>query len=277
MGDMICYAFENAKPFGEVFQWIAYISGVMAALKGVHHLKLHADNPQNNKLVVPLAYLGGSIGMLSLPSFVATLHESLGAEGAGGSFSCSDPGAVGEAVGLGQVVTNFVANFKEPLTDLTSLTAMLAGLLMIVNGLIKASKYGTDPKTYSLHSILTHLGFGALLTTIGSNMHTMMASLFGISEAESSSVLSWGQIEGLIGQPISEDFKLAVVSSLTFVQIMGAIAFVRGWLILKKVVEGSGNASLTQGLTHIIGGTIALNIFGFLTIMDATFGTSLLN
>jgi intracellular multiplication protein IcmC len=70
---------------------------------------------------------------------------------------------------------------------------------------------------------------------------------------------------------------LAVNSALTFVQVIGVIAFVRGWLILKKVVEGSGNVSLAQGLTHILGGVLAINIFQFLLIMDHTFGLNLLD
>ncbi|MFA5040412.1 MAG: hypothetical protein WC464_02105, partial [Bdellovibrionales bacterium] len=239
LGGMMCYAFENAKPFGQVFQWIAYISGVIAALKGIHHLRMHADNPQNNKIVIPMAYFGGAMCMLALPSFVATLTESLGTGGGhGGVFTCGAVGAVAAAEGLDQVVVNFVSNFKEPLTGLASLTAVLAGLLMIVNGLLKASKYGTDPKTYSVHSILTNLGFGTLLMTIGSNLRTVMASLFGVFDPAASSVLTWTKLETIIGAPVSEEFKLAIVSALTFVQIMGAIAFVRGWLVLKKVVEG---------------------------------------
>jgi hypothetical protein len=54
------------------------------------------------------------------------------------------------------------------------------------------------------------------------------------------------------------------------------IAFVRGWLILKRASEGSGQATMAQGFTHLFGGVLAMNIFGFLEIMDSTFGTNFL-
>ncbi|MFA4995353.1 MAG: hypothetical protein WC521_08650 [Bdellovibrionales bacterium] len=282
-GEVLCHAFINARSFGFIFELVAYCAGVLAALKGVYHLKLHADNPASNKLGVGLMYLFGSMGLLALPDVISTLEQSIvgytaKTSGGGSGLVCGNIGPVSAAEGLDQVVTNFVLNFKEPLTNVASLVAILAGLFMIVNGLIKASKYGTDPKTYSMHSILTNLGFGAILMTIGEMLPMMVHTVFGTEEISKSDTLQWDKLGALIGgDGVSEKFIMAVNSALTFVQVIGAIAFVRGWLILKKVVEGSGNVSLAQGLTHILGGVLAINIFGFLRIMDKTFGINLFN
>jgi len=277
VGDVLCYAFDNAKPFGEVFEWIAYICGIISAMKGVHHLKLHADSPANNKMNIGIMYLFGAMCLLALPSFIGALEHSLGyAVDSKGDFVCGEIGEVSEAEGLDQVVSNFVMNFKEPMISIVSVVAFLSGLFMVVSGLIKASKSGADPKNYSPHIILTHIGFGAILLTIGNMLPVVVASLFGTEDVAKESALSWTKLENLVG-PDSDltQFETAVTSALFFVQIIGVIAFVRGWLILKKVVEGSGNASLTQGLTHIIGGVFAINIFEFLRVMDRTFGTNL--
>jgi hypothetical protein len=277
-GDVLCNAFENAKPFASVFESIAYVSGALSTLRGVHLLRLHADDPRNNKLGVPLIYLAGAMVLLALPSFIVALENSFFVPAQGGGGSCQ-AGAVAAATGLENVLHNFISNFREPLLLVTSLTAILSGLFMIVRGLIKASKYGTDPKTHSIHSILTNVGFGAFLMMIGSNLNMMLATVFGKGTSmgnvgiDSKTVLAWKAVDVLGG---SEKFALAIASALTFVQLIGAIAFVRGWLILKKVVEGGSNASLTQGLTHILGGVLAINIGGFLEIMDKTFGTGLL-
>ena len=41
---------------------------------------------------------------------------------------------------------------------------------MIVRGLVKASKYGFDPKTHSVNSIVSCIVFGAILMTVGANL-----------------------------------------------------------------------------------------------------------
>jgi hypothetical protein len=72
-------------------------------------------------------------------------------------------------------------------------------------------------------------------------------------------------------------FSNAIEAALTFFQLIGMIAFVRGWMIMKSASEGTGNATMAQGITHIIGGVCALNIFQFLHVFDYTFGTNLLS
>jgi hypothetical protein len=55
-------------------------------------------------------------------------------------------------------------------------------------------------------------------------------------------------------------------------QLVGLISFVRGWNILRNAIEGVGQATVPQGLTHIIGGVLAMNISGFMVALDATLG-----
>ncbi|MDD3029199.1 MAG: hypothetical protein PHS57_02820 [Alphaproteobacteria bacterium] len=273
-GEVLCLAFDNAKEFTNVFEWISYVCGVIAALRGVYQLKLHADSPQNNKISTALCYLGGSAALLSLPSVVFMLENTL--EFALGSHIECDAGATHPTEGLDGLITNFVNNVRSPLLGVASLTAFLCGLFMVVHGLIKASRYGTDPRTNSLHSILTNLGFGAILMAMGSSLSTMLVSVFG--DATVATELSWDNFSATIGDDeASRHFFSTVNAALTFVQIIGAIAFVRGWLVMKKVVEGGSNATVAQGLTFIIGGVLAINIFEFLFVMDNTFGTGLLN
>jgi hypothetical protein len=276
LGTIFCNAVKNARPFGDVFAYIAYVSGIISMLRGIHLLRMHAEDPRNHKLNVPLMFLFGAACLLMFPTAVATIENTLYVPVLGGGLNAIDctAGAVPPSVtGLEGMLTNFVTNISVPLSMVISITAVLAGLLMILRGLMKASKYGTDPKTNSIHSILTHLGFGALLVTLGDNLQMMLDSVFG-SGTHRTSAIAWGASLSAIVTP---EFQTAVNSALIFVQLIGGIAFVRGWLVMKKVVEGGSNATLTQGLTHIIGGVLAINIGGFLTLMDVTFGTNLLH
>jgi hypothetical protein len=285
-GNLLCRAFDNATSFGPLFVQIAYAAGALFGLRAVYHLRAHAEDPRNNKLTTPLMYLFGSACLMSLPGVVETLERSLGytvTEGGVGSCAAisvsSSTGGAATDVGLDGMLVNFIANIKGPMQDVISITAILCGLFMILHGLMKAAKYGTDPKANSIHSILTNLGFGAALMTIGDNMNLMVDTLFGGDTAEKGMGISQGTVMAwkAVSDLGSDQFAAAIAAALTFIQIIGAIAFVRGWLIMKKVVEGGGNVSLAQGLTHILGGVLAINIGGFLPLMDMTMGTGLMN
>lgn len=273
LGDMFVNAYNNAKPFAFIFLMIAYISGVIVALQGIHHLRLHTENPQNNPLYKALMLFFGSMCLLALPEFVDAVVESIfgSAGGVGGSMGYSALAGSSGGTGLDGMLSNFVSNIQAPLQNVISAAARISGLFMMVRGLMKASKYGFDPKTNSVHSILTNIGFGAILISSG-NLDIMLGSLFGGTDISSPSALSWN-----LPTTVSTEFTTAVSAALTFVTLIGAIAFVRGWLIMKKVVEGGGNVTLAQGLTHILGGVLAINIGQFLVLMDKTFGTGLLN
>ncbi len=282
LGGLLCNAFNNSLPFGSLFQWIAYLVGVVFAIQGVHHFRGHSEDPRNHPLHRSVLLWGGAACLLSLPSAVGAIMSSLLTPTGNGTLSCDPSGGGGGAGGQGldQMISAFVTNIENPLLAVVSIVAILAGLWMMVHGFIKASRHGFDPRANSVQSITANLVFGCLLMTIGDNLNMMLSSIFGDGITANnvgitqSSVLQWGFVSALGGG--STQFATAVASALTFFQLIGAIAFVRGWLIMKKVVEGGGNVTMAQGITHIVGGVLAVNIAGFLTIMDATFGTNML-
>lgn len=63
----------------------------------------------------------------------------------------------------------------------------------------------------------------------------------------------------------------AIKGVLLFVKLVGTLAFVRGFLILKDVGEGKQNAGMGRALTHIFGGAAAININATIAVLGATF------
>jgi intracellular multiplication protein IcmC len=61
---------------------------------------------------------------------------------------------------------------------------------------------------------------------------------------------------------------------LQLIQIVGLIAFIRGWLILVKTATGQQGGGIGKGITHIIGGVLALNIVGTQQVINASLGIS---
>ncbi|HUY67724.1 MAG TPA: hypothetical protein VMV79_00295 [Alphaproteobacteria bacterium] len=283
LGEVICnVSNEVGGGYGfsvsNIISGIAYIAGAILIGYGLIGLKDHMENPKQPPLHQALARMGGGAGLLFLPSMTGWLIDSLyGYQGAGGLTFCGNVmvPATGSSVTLSQLMVNLVYNVKDPFTWMMSVGAVTFGLFLIFRGLVKASKFGTDPRAHSIPVILVNLLVGAVLVTVGQSLGVIMATLFGSNFINpSSDVLGWNAVTTLNA---SSEFTTAIIAALTFFQLIGLIAFVRGWLIVKNAVEGVGQATMVQGFTHIIGGVLAINIYGFLEVLDHTFGTGFLS
>lgn len=68
----------------------------------------------------------------------------------------------------------------------------------------------------------------------------------------------------------------AIVAVLGFVQILGFIAFVRGWLVLHKFNTGDAKDGLGRAATHIVGGAAAINIKWTIGMLAETFAPGMI-
>jgi hypothetical protein len=277
LGDVICSANQNLAPFAHIYSGIAYIVAAILAIKGVMLLVKHASGNES-QVVKAVAHLVGAGALGALPFFVSELQASLHiAVGAGGG-ACKSGNSGGKAADLSTMITQFVQNIYNPMFSLVSGISYIVGLFLIVRGLIKGAKTGSDPREAAPHAVAANLVVGAILVSIGGMLPTMMQTLFG-SPTPSSSAQQFAisYTSNLAGAGVDASGAASTIAAiLQFVQIIGVIGFLRGWLILRKAVEGGGQATVPQGLSHIIGGTMAINIVGMLTLIDTTFGTGIL-
>ncbi|MGE4352440.1 MAG: hypothetical protein AB7E52_09675, partial [Bdellovibrionales bacterium] len=126
-------------------------------------------------------------------------------------------------------------------------------------------------------SIITHFVIGAVLISTGTSFSGVMASLFGdstVTNVFTYNGISWSNISS--DDSTMENAKKTVNAVFAFVQILGLIAFVRGWIVLKTALDG-GQATVPQGLVFVIGGVMAVNITRMIEIFDKTFGTHITN
>ncbi len=57
---------------------------------------------------------------------------------------------------------------------------------------------------------------------------------------------------------------------MSFIMIVGFIAFIRGWFVLKSFGDGSQQASLAQAVTFLVGGTLAINLGALVNAIENT-------
>lgn len=284
LGDMMCSVSHNIAPFENLFVGLAYIMGSILIGVGLSQLAFFTDTFSASKqygIARPKGLLIAGSSLLALPSFLKWAGNSLfgytySSDFGGGLNACIAPIAAGGpvgTVGLDGMMINLIANIQGPLVFMLSSLAILMGIFMVMRGLVKGSKFGQDAKS-SVPNIAANIVIGAILYYVGTSHDDISATLFGDSNV-------WGPngVTSAIASDFGADteaFQAAIHAALNFVQLVGMIAFIRGWLVIRDAVEGQGQKTVAQGLTHVIGGALAINIYRFLDLMDTTFGTGFL-
>lgn len=275
-GRMLCNAKDSISPIAPLISAIAYIAAAIITIRGTYLLKKHAEAPHQQVMSAGIWHVLGGGALASLPAFAGMLQGSFGLKGTGGASGCVPGDVVDASGGLDVMMQNFTNNISQPMTTLVSAIAIVVGLTYIFKGLSASTKIGTDPRAAAPTAIIVNLVIGAVLISIGSSLKLMVMSLFGgsVVKMRDFAGINWSQIDTNATNTAAIDKTVEAI--LMFIQVIGMIAFVRGWLVLKKAAEG-GQATVAQGLTHLIGGAMAVNIAWMLKVMDNTFGTGILN
>lgn len=278
LGEVMCNSTHNFTPVTKIITGLAYIAGAIAIGRGLLMLATITES-RETKLHNPIMHLVGGAAMLAFPATMnLILHSIFNISGGGGISACTGdlPSSASSGIGLDGLMINLIGNIKDPMTFMLSAIAIVIGAFLVLRGLMKASKYGLDPKSNSVANILANLVIGAVLFAVGTSLGVLLNTMFGDSNIQSYNILSWSNLLSTTGVDTTQ-FQVAIYAALTFFQLIGFIAFIRGFLILKNAIEGSGQATMAQGLTHILGGVCAINIYYFLQVMDNTFGTGFLS
>ncbi len=278
LGALFCKVKAESTVYPYILNAFAYIAGAFLAVRSILLFKRHAENPSQSQIVAGIAHFVGAGFLLSLPTVASLLQMSVMGNIPGAWSGACAAGAVVGASSLDVMMQNFVKNIHGPMSTLLSMISVIVGLTFIVKGLFAGVKTGTDPRASSPKTIIVNLVIGALLISIGGVLEDILLTIFGVSSVSNMSSFSgiaWSNFVGAGVNTTAADNTVKAI--LAFIQIIGLIAFLRGWLIVKAAVEGGGQATIPQGITHIIGGAMAINIDRMLKIIDKTFGTGIIN
>ena len=124
-----------------------------------------------------------------------------------------------------------------------------------VSRLIKSTQEGAR-SPIGLGTMMTFITGAALLS------FSPMISAFSDTFFESSLVKTTSALKYVDGMDqTAQDHAHSVISSiLQFMIVLGLISFARGIFILRAVSEGNSQASMMAGITHLVGGTLAINL-----------------
>ncbi len=116
----------------------------------------------------------------------------------------------------------------------------------------------------SLGPPLMYFLVAAVFLYMPSAIDSLMMTTFGAT----ASPIGYSETSGDV---VSADVTRAIY---LMVQMVGLVAFIKGWLILAQSAKGGGSQQLGKALTHILGGILAINIIGTKNVIWASFGLS---
>ena len=249
--------------FLDLLVGMAYLVGAFFGLKAALQLRDHADSPQNVKLGMPMTSALVATLMLALPSLFTTLRETFELTGDMlGAYRTMSAGSPGAASDLSGMAVAFAANIPA-LAKFVSFGAICAGAFLIFRAilLLPQAQQGRVEGSKIFWLMISGIGLWSLLPMI-----TMAMGSLGMTNTNSANLLTakYSQAQG-------GGFDGTIAAVLTFVQFLGLIAFVRGMLILKALGEHKEGA-MGRALTHIGGGSAAMNISWFVGVLARSIG-----
>jgi len=164
-------------------------------------------------------------------------------------------------------LTRNLAAATPALQQLIFAAMYLTGILFAFLGIHKLKHYG-DMRTMMTSSAelkgpLLYLLTAACFLFFPSTFSTLLQTFFN-----SSTLLSYQVVP-----EFGSNFNMMLKSLGLIVQLVGVIAFFRGWLLIIRLANhGAQPGTFGKAVTHIVGGIFAINIFFTWEILEKTFG-----
>ena len=167
-----------------------------------------------------------------------------------------------------QMLINLSQSYPA-LWKLITAISYVTGFLLAYRALYHLKVYG-ELRTMmasqaSLRTPVTYLVIAAIFTFFPVGVQVIVVTLWG-SETPLSP-LGYNSSGGATGD-------MALDAILGFIQLVGLIAFVRGWMMIAGSSQHGTQQNNARGFIHVIGGIMAINIVGTRNVIWATFGFS---
>ncbi len=269
LGSTLCQIIFHTVAFPTFLAGFSYLLGLVVIVWGMTKLKDHVLNPNNVSAWEGFARIIVGGALFAMPTVLNALYvtmASLAVPHTGGAFN--DGGAVGN--GLDTMMVAFTANILGPAQSLMNWFGYVAGIILVIIGitrLMRSAQEGVRGPG-GVGTLMTFLAAGALIS-FSPMVTAFTGSMFTIPMGANYATLNYTVGLG----PDELGHIHAVISAvLRFVIVIGLVSFLRGIFIVRSVAEGDNQASMMAGVTHLIGGALAVNLGPFLNAVQNTLG-----
>jgi hypothetical protein len=170
------------------------------------------------------------------------------------------------------MLADFMNSIYEPSDLNIEFFGYVAGVILVMIGITRLMKSALEgPRgPGGIGTMMTFVAGGALLS-----FSPMIAS-FSLSLFNQSQTVLVPQLQykAGLGDPEVAHIEAVISAIIEFVLLLGLVSFLRGIFIVRSVAEGNHQASMMAGVTHLVGGALAVNLGPFINAVESTLGLS---
>jgi len=279
VGDSICWAMVSASAFPVFLTAVSYLLGLALGVWGILKIRDHVIDPARTPVSEGVMRLIAGGCFFALPFLTAIFKSSTASLGLIGTTTiatnttfrssitaatCAGTNSLDEAMGC------FMLDILGPSHVVLNFFCFVAGMIFIMIGisrLIKSSQEGPRGPG-GMGTFGTFIVGGMLLSA------TTILRAFSSSFFTSPLTFTYASLQYTTGMSAVETQAAynVIAAVLQFMIVLGMLSFVRGMFILRDVAEGKQQASTMAGVTHLIGGALAVNLGPMLNAIQQTLG-----
>jgi hypothetical protein len=251
-----------------LLNYLAYIIGFGLFVVGILKLRAHTSDPDRAPLSHAVWYIVGATLLISLPWTIDALRATYDLYVTGATKNATTVALSTSGSGLDKMMARFVQNVRGPMQFLIWALGAVLGMFFMITALVRMARGAAqDGPRGSLGSgTLMRLIIGSILFSTAATSDIFATSLFGGNVYKFTGL----SITGIPAASLTQATQ-AVAAILIFIQIIGFMAFMRGFLMLRALADGNNGVSTGAAFTHILGGALAINISSTLRALEYTF------
>lgn len=282
LGSAICSTIGHAGAAPAFLSSLSYLFGLILGVWGILKIKDHVQNPQQTQVWEGFSRFLAGGAFFALPFTVEAIRstvtpDSLSGFGIfGGLFGTGtittyneQVGACTNVSGLDSALVCMMSDIMGPIHSILNFFTFTAGIILIMIGISRLIKSAQDGARGpgGIGTFMTFVAGGSLIS------YNEFIRAFTTSFFNNPTTLTYAKLQYTKG--LAEDGIHAhnvITAILKFMIVIGLISFVRGIFIIRNVAEGNGQASLMAGITHMVGGALAVNLGPLLQAVQQTLG-----
>lgn len=281
LGDSFCGLFFNAGAFPAFLTAVSYLIGICLGVWGILKIKAHVLNPQQTSLWEGVSRLGAGGAFFALPVVIEVMRNTVSPATTAAIAAVAQRTTFNEAAlacdgnsGLDGALYCMMDDLLGPVHVAINFFTTCAAFVFAMIGISRLMKSAQDgPRgPGGLGTIMTFAIAGALLSynsLMRAATVSLSMSLPGISLTATRANMKY--TKGLSAAE-AQHIHTVISAIIKFMIIVGLISFVRGIFIVRSVAEGNSQASLMAGVTHMVGGALAVNLGPLINLVQNTLG-----
>lgn len=301
IGSAICTATVTSGAFPAFLTGLSYIIGLILGFWGILKIKEHVENPQQASVWEGFSRLIAGGMFLAMPIMVRVAattmapiaatglragqagytlargyHEELDCDTAILGIPIPNPfGGSSSGGGLDRSIGCLMEDIIGPTHFALNLFALTAGMILLMIGISRLTKSAQEGARGpgGIGTFMTFITAGALISynellrVFTGSLGLGIGGIGGITRT----FADLRYTDGMTADEMAHAHT--VISAIVKLMIViGLISFVRGLFIVRDVSEGNGQASLMAGVTHMVGGAMAVNIGPLINLVQNTLG-----